>query len=78
MTIDFPATAELYLFTDGIYELTDAQGGHGSHEEFVHYLDERVRAGESAWQSMLDWLNAARKHSRIDDDVTLLRFATSP
>jgi len=76
ITIPFSASSELYLFTDGLYELPDPQGGRGSHEEFVAYLEKQVRAGKPAWDSILHWLDRARKRGMMDDDVTLLRFAT--
>jgi sigma-B regulation protein RsbU (phosphoserine phosphatase) len=75
-TVDFPPSSELYLFTDGLYELLDPQGGRGSYDEFFTYLEGQVQEGKSAWDAILYWLDHARKRSMIDDDVTLLRFAT--
>lgn len=74
-TIDFSSTSELYLFTDGLYELTDPQGGHGSYDEFFAYLETQVREGKSTWDTMLRWSKEARDKQAIDDDVTFLRFA---
>jgi sigma-B regulation protein RsbU (phosphoserine phosphatase) len=76
ITIPFSASSELYLFTDGLYELPDPNGGRGSHAEFLAYLDQQVRGGKPAWDSILHWLDRARNHGMMDDDVTLLRFAT--
>jgi sigma-B regulation protein RsbU (phosphoserine phosphatase) len=75
-TIDFPAGSELYLFTDGLYELTDPKGGRGSYEEFLAYLETQNRVGKPVWDAMLHWLDRARDKRAIDDDVTLLRFST--
>jgi len=75
-TLDFPSTSELYLFTDGLYELTDPDGGHGSYNEFLAYLEAEALQGKSTWKAMLQWLAKAREQEAIDDDVTLLRFAT--
>jgi len=75
-TLDFPSTSELYLFTDGLYELTDPDGGHGSYNEFLAYLEAETLQGKSTWTAMLQWLAKAREQEAIDDDVTLLRFAT--
>lgn len=75
-TIEFPSTSELYLFTDGLYELLDPQGGRGSYNEFFAYLQTQLLTGQSTWDAMLQWLNRARMQRVIDDDVTLLRFAT--
>lgn len=75
-TIDFPAGSELHLFTDGLYELIDAQGGHGSYDEFVAYLEKQDPSGKSTWDAMLQWLKRAQDKGAVDDDVSLLRFAT--
>lgn len=75
-TIEFPATSELCLFTDGLYELTDPQGGRGSYDEFLAYLETQTRDGKPAWDAILQWFHLARDKRVIDDDVTLLRFAT--
>ena len=76
VTIDFSSTSELYLFTDGLYELLDPQGEHGSYTEFFTYLESQVKEGKAAWDAFLYWLDHARNRRMIDDDVTLLRFAT--
>jgi sigma-B regulation protein RsbU (phosphoserine phosphatase) len=75
-TIEFSPTSELYLFTDGLYELLDPQGGRGSYDEFLTYLEKQVHGGKPAWDAMLQWLDRARDLKMIDDDVSLLRFAT--
>jgi sigma-B regulation protein RsbU (phosphoserine phosphatase) len=75
-TIEFSPTSELYLFTDGLYELPDAEGGRGSYDEFLAYLEKQVQGGKPAWDAILSWLDRARDRRMMDDDVTLLRFAT--
>jgi sigma-B regulation protein RsbU (phosphoserine phosphatase) len=75
-TLDFSPASELYLFTDGLYELLDPKGGRGSYDEFLTYLDKQVHGGKPAWDAILYWLDRARDRHMIDDDVTLLRFAT--
>jgi sigma-B regulation protein RsbU (phosphoserine phosphatase) len=75
-TIEFSPTSELYLFTDGLYELLDPKGGRGSYDEFLAYLETEVHGGKPAWDAMLDWLERARDKKMMDDDVSLLRFAT--
>ncbi len=75
-TIEFAPNSELLLFTDGLYELLDPKGGRGSYNEFFAALEKEVGAGQPAWAAMLSWLDRARERGKIDDDVTLLRFAT--
>jgi sigma-B regulation protein RsbU (phosphoserine phosphatase) len=74
-TLPFPREAELYLFTDGLYEITDSKGGHGSYDEFVHHLETESKRRRSIWPTILHWSDDARKHDAVDDDVSLLRFA---
>lgn len=75
-TLAFAPTSELYLFTDGLYELLDPQGGRGSYNEFLAYLEKQVHGGKPAWDAILYWLDRACDRSMMDDDITLLRFAT--
>ena len=75
-TIPLPPNSELFLFTDGLYELLDAKGGRGSYDEFVAAVEKGVTSDTPVWQRILSWLDRAREESTIDDDVTLLRFAT--
>jgi phosphoserine phosphatase RsbU/P len=76
ITVPFSPASELYLFTDGLYELLDVKGGRGSYDEFLAYLEKEVENGKPAWGSILQWLDRAREMKLIDDDVSLLRFAT--
>jgi phosphoserine phosphatase RsbU/P len=75
-TIDFPPGSELFLFTDGLYELLDPMGGRGSYDEFLAAIRRQMDDGASTWDSMLNWLTRARDQRLIDDDVTMMRFAT--
>jgi serine phosphatase RsbU (regulator of sigma subunit) len=75
-TLDFPAGSELFLFTDGLYELPDPKGGRGSYDEFFAWLEMKARQGRPPWDAMLDWHQEARKHQALDDDVSMLHFAT--
>lgn len=74
ITQPFPAGSELYVFTDGLYELRDPNGGHGSYNEFLTHLEAEDRNGHSAWSTILEWAASARKNDLVDDDVSLMRF----
>jgi phosphoserine phosphatase RsbU/P len=76
ITIPFPPSSELYLFTDGLYEMLDPQGGRGSYDEFVAWLQKENAHGTRVWDAMRHWHEDAREKKLIDDDVTMLRFAT--
>ncbi len=51
-------------------------GGRGSYDEFLAALKKQVGDGASTWDAMLNWLTRARDQRVIDDDVTMMRFAT--
>jgi len=75
-TIRFPTGSELFLFTDGLYETRGLGQQHGSYDEFFQHLQARISEGHPPYESILLWLDEARGQRLIDDDVTLLRFAT--
>jgi sigma-B regulation protein RsbU (phosphoserine phosphatase) len=75
-TAPFPIGAELFLFTDGLYELMDEQGQRGSYDEFHAHLQDELRSNVDPWKAMLQWFQEARGNRAIDDDVSLLRLAT--
>ncbi len=56
--------------------MLDPKGGRGSYDEFFAYLEGQVEEGKPVWNTILYWLDHARNRHIIDDDVTLLRFAT--
>ncbi len=74
--IAFPPGAELLLFSDGLYELTDSDGGHGSYNEFYAAMQKEIAMGTVPWEAMQRWHETAVTEQRIDDDVSMLRFAT--
>jgi sigma-B regulation protein RsbU (phosphoserine phosphatase) len=74
-TVPFPPESEIYLFTDGLYELLDPKGGHGSYGEFMTWLEAETKQGRSTWDAILQWSASAREHGSVDDDVSLMRFA---
>ena len=75
-TIPFPPGTELLLFSDGLYELTDSDGGHGSYNEFFARVQKEVANGSPPWEVFRHWYKTAHEQKRIDDDVSTLRFAT--
>jgi sigma-B regulation protein RsbU (phosphoserine phosphatase) len=76
ITIPFPPGSELYLFTDGLYELLDPKGGRGSYDEFFAYLQKQADEGVDPWEAIRHWHEDAQAKKLTDDDVSMLRFAT--
>jgi len=66
--------AELYLYSDGVYELTDPQGHMWDYQKFLDTLN----AQPPADQSKLDYLVSAAKtyhgSGNFEDDYSLVRF----
>ncbi len=70
-----PLGAELFLLTDGIYELRQPQGGMWQFEDFVECVRALPCGGESALDSLLDKVRSVRGEDLLDDDVSVVRFA---
>jgi sigma-B regulation protein RsbU (phosphoserine phosphatase) len=75
-TLPFPPEAELYLFTDGLYEVLNVRGERGSYDEFVDYLARESQRRRSVWPTILEWAENARKRGKIDDDLSLMFFSS--
>ncbi|MCE0483925.1 MAG: SpoIIE family protein phosphatase [Methylacidiphilales bacterium] len=74
-TVEFSSDSELYLFTDGLYELINDQGGRGSYDEFLACLDAETRGGKPTWDAIREWYEQSREKGLLDDDVTMLHFS---
>jgi sigma-B regulation protein RsbU (phosphoserine phosphatase) len=77
ITVPFPPGSEIYLFTDGLYELLDPEGGHGSYDEFMVHLEAETKQRRPVWDAMLQWSAHARQNGSVDDDVSLMRFTAT-
>ncbi len=66
--------AELYLFSDGVYELTDPEGKMWDYQKFLDTLNAEPPEG----QTKLDGIVAAAKKyhgsGNFEDDYSLVRF----
>jgi sigma-B regulation protein RsbU (phosphoserine phosphatase) len=67
-----PLECRLYLYSDGVYELTTGTGELWSWGEFVDLLEEEARKG--IWQPELIFqeILALTKAKRFEDDFSLL------
>lgn len=68
-----PEGARIYLFSDGIYEVTRPEGGMVTFDEFQQTLDETVSAGGSPREILAVMRTVQGKHD-FEDDVSILEL----
>jgi sigma-B regulation protein RsbU (phosphoserine phosphatase) len=68
-----PEGSRIYLFSDGIYEITRAEGGMVTFDEFQQTLDETVSAGGSP-REILAAMRAVQGKHDFEDDVSILEL----
>ena len=68
--IELPPGAELYLFSDGVFEIARPDGGYQSWEEFAQYVQEERPKLEQIEKRMRELHGAAE----FDDDFSLLQL----
>ncbi|QSA98589.1 SpoIIE family protein phosphatase [Methylococcus sp. EFPC2] len=74
-TVVLPPDVRVYLYSDGLYEITTVNGDVWSWAEFVRLLEGRQRAGAGQPEAIFrNICNLADKH-RFDDDSSLLLFS---
>jgi sigma-B regulation protein RsbU (phosphoserine phosphatase) len=65
-----PPGAELYLFSDGVYEIARPDGGWQSWEEFSDYL----RAERPGLEAIVAHMRAIHGRDDFEDDFSLLKI----
>ena len=70
--IDVPAGAKLYVFSDGVYEITDDLGKDGSYADFETLVAEPSVDGQGEPERLLQAVRNARGKQRFEDDFSLL------
>jgi PAS domain S-box-containing protein len=65
-----PAAAELYLFSDGVYEIPRPDGSWQSWEEFSQYLNE----SRPPLESIVEKMRAIHGVEEFEDDFSLLKM----
>jgi sigma-B regulation protein RsbU (phosphoserine phosphatase) len=69
-----PAFSRLYLFSDGIYEITRPDGTILTYEQFVQILSDAKLSSGSALESTLGAIRAVRGGNQFEDDVSIVEF----
>ncbi len=67
--------AELYLLTDGIYEIRQPGGDMWQFEDFMECVATHAPRAEDTLDRLLERVRAVRGEDALDDDVSLVRFS---
>jgi len=74
-TNELPPSSRLYVFSDGIYEITRADGTILTYEEFVRILGDAKGNGRPVLEHAIDAVRAVRGGDQFEDDVSIVEFA---
>jgi phosphoserine phosphatase RsbU/P len=66
--------SQLYLFSDGVYELVKPDGSVMSIDEFVDHLDSRTRPSATNPDTTVDFAESIQRAKAFADDLSLLEF----
>lgn len=70
--LDLPCS--LYLYSDGVFEITMKTGDWWSCEAFAQYLQEQVQQGQAQPAGLFQAIRAFTRADRFEDDFSLLRL----
>ena len=71
---DLPEFSRLYLFSDGIYEVSRPDGTMLTYEEFMAVLAESERTAGSALEKTISAIRAVRGGDQFEDDVSIVEI----
>jgi serine phosphatase RsbU (regulator of sigma subunit) len=72
--VTIPDEAMIYVFSDGVFEITTKDGDDWSLEDFVSVLRTPTQQGVNESQRLLDTVRAVSKSRELDDDFSLMAF----
>jgi phosphoserine phosphatase RsbU/P len=72
---DLPEFSRLYVFSDGIYEVTKPDETILTYEEFLEILSNSNRNAGAALEHTIRAVRAARGSDQFEDDVSIIEFA---
>jgi serine phosphatase RsbU (regulator of sigma subunit) len=70
--------SKLYVFSDGVYEISKPDGQTQQLADFVQQLSQPVRKGAARLDAMLNWAQALRGSDALEDDFSLIELALQP
>jgi sigma-B regulation protein RsbU (phosphoserine phosphatase) len=72
---DLPEFSRLYIFSDGIYEITRPDDTILTYEEFLEILVDSKRSSQTPLQHTIAAIRAARGSDQFEDDVSIIELA---
>jgi sigma-B regulation protein RsbU (phosphoserine phosphatase) len=72
---DLPAFSRLYVFSDGIYEVTKPDETILTYEEFLQILTDSSRDAGPALEHAIRAIRSIRGGDQFEDDVSIIEFA---
>lgn len=69
-----PAGGKLYVFSDGAYEVVDAEGKAWGYSSFVACLNKPAPPGKSEIDSVRETVQRVNGHPELPDDFSILRL----
>ena len=70
--VTLPPGSRIYLYSDGVYEMTTQAGDPWSRGEFVQWLAGQLRDGSGQPDTIFQKIRDLTKSQRLDDDFSLL------
>ena len=64
----------LFLYSDGVFEITTSSGHWWSADAFAHYLHQQFQIQQARPVALFQAIRAMTRAGRFEDDFTLLRF----
>lgn len=71
-TIELRRGSLLYLFSDGVYEISTAGGELWGWEDYVRFLEERLKSGQGQPEAIFRGIKELTAEGRFEDDFSLL------
>jgi sigma-B regulation protein RsbU (phosphoserine phosphatase) len=72
---DLPSFSRLYVFSDGIYEVTKPDSTILTYEEFLHILIGSQHSREPVLPSAINAIRTVRGGDQFEDDISIIEFA---
>jgi sigma-B regulation protein RsbU (phosphoserine phosphatase) len=73
-SVEIPPGSTLYLFSDGVFELSKRGGGQGSFQEFIQMLTEHSEDGTDDLERLQNFARSRLGASEFEDDFSILRI----